>query len=220
MATTNLYFVRHGQTQLNRYHRLQGWADSDLTSQGIADANQAGLELAQINFTQAFSSDTIRAQHTANLILAANQVSSITVAEPQAALREENFGFFEGNDAGQTWNIIGGPHNAVTYGELIRQFSIEKTRDMIAAADPYGDAETDQQFWDRLQPILDHISEHAPANSNILVASHGTLIRSLVSKYSDHDITAPIRNGSLTKITVTDRQYQVAWYNQSSLPTD
>lgn len=34
----NVYFVRHGQTYLNLYHRMQGWSDSPLTEKGLADA--------------------------------------------------------------------------------------------------------------------------------------------------------------------------------------
>lgn len=30
----NVYFVRHGQTYLNLYHRMQGWSDSPLTERG------------------------------------------------------------------------------------------------------------------------------------------------------------------------------------------
>lgn len=39
MAIT-VYFVRHGQTYLNRYHRVQGWSDAPLTSQGQTEALQ------------------------------------------------------------------------------------------------------------------------------------------------------------------------------------
>ncbi|MSE22130.1 histidine phosphatase family protein, partial [Lactobacillus parabuchneri] len=39
--TISLYFVRHGQTYLNKYHRIQGVIDSPLTDKGIADAVSA-----------------------------------------------------------------------------------------------------------------------------------------------------------------------------------
>lgn len=47
MAIT-VYMVRHGQTMLNRYNRLQGWCDSPLTEKGIEDARLAGRHLADI----------------------------------------------------------------------------------------------------------------------------------------------------------------------------
>ena len=50
MAIT-AYFVRHGQTYLNRYNRVQGWSDAPLTAKGKADAQQTGKELAAIDLT-------------------------------------------------------------------------------------------------------------------------------------------------------------------------
>ena len=44
--TFSVYMVRHGQTQLNKYRRMQGWCDSPLTAKGIADAHKAGRHLA------------------------------------------------------------------------------------------------------------------------------------------------------------------------------
>jgi len=94
MATVELYLVRHGQTYLNKYHRIQGWSDSPLTAKGIADAKRAGERLAKIPFAAAYASDTTRAQNTAKNILAANQAPVALTTEP--AFREENFGYFEG----------------------------------------------------------------------------------------------------------------------------
>lgn len=28
------YFMRHGETYLNKYHRMQGWSDTPLTNRG------------------------------------------------------------------------------------------------------------------------------------------------------------------------------------------
>lgn len=53
MTTFSVYFVRHGQTYLNKYHRIQGWADSPLTDKGIADAKHAGDRLKVIPFDAA-----------------------------------------------------------------------------------------------------------------------------------------------------------------------
>ncbi len=42
MKTVTVYLVRHGQTWFNRFNKMQGWSDSPLTDQGIADAKRAG----------------------------------------------------------------------------------------------------------------------------------------------------------------------------------
>lgn len=61
MKTLNLTVVRHGKTYFNRYNKLQGWGNSPLTDEGIADAHQAGERLADVPFKAAYSSDTTRA---------------------------------------------------------------------------------------------------------------------------------------------------------------
>ncbi len=151
MDGINLYFVRHGQTFLNRYQRIQGWADSGLTLKGINDAINAGKELSKIKFDQAYSSDTKRASNTAHIILKANP-SEIEDAIQRPSLREENFGYFEGNDAAQAWNMIGGPHGAFNYAEMIKMFGMEKTRDMIADADLMGMLKMIKNFGDVCNP--------------------------------------------------------------------
>ena len=56
MAIT-VYFVRHGQTYLNRYNRMQGWSDAPLTEKGIEDAKRVGRALSKVKFDYIFSSD-------------------------------------------------------------------------------------------------------------------------------------------------------------------
>lgn len=100
----SLYFVRHGQTYLNRYNKIQGWCDSPLTPKGIEDGHQAGKRLAHLNFAHAFHSDTNRAARTCRYILEEN-VASAEELTPTALpdFREQNFGYFEGSDTSQAW---------------------------------------------------------------------------------------------------------------------
>lgn len=43
-----IYMVRHGQTYLNKYRRLQGWSDAPLTESGIAEAHRIGQTFKNI----------------------------------------------------------------------------------------------------------------------------------------------------------------------------
>ena len=45
-----LVLIRHGQSQWNLENRFTGWADVDLTEQGIAEAREAGRLLAEAGF--------------------------------------------------------------------------------------------------------------------------------------------------------------------------
>ncbi len=66
----NVYFVRHGQTYLNLYNRMQGWADGPLTPKGEEDAKRVGRALAPIQFDYVFCSDLARTASTTRFLLA------------------------------------------------------------------------------------------------------------------------------------------------------
>ncbi|WP_288530060.1 histidine phosphatase family protein [uncultured Secundilactobacillus sp.] len=213
MTQFNVYLVRHGQTYLNKYFRIQGISDSPLTEKGIADAKHAGARLANVAFTHAYASNTSRAQDTARYILAAN-TGTATKAVIEPAFHEENFGYFEGNDDVQAWHMIGGPLGLRTFNDIIRAKTIEGSKDLIAAADPYGDAEDNATFWARVQPGIDRLIATHQDGDNVLVATHGTTIRSIVAKYNrDIDVAVSAINGSVTKLTVMDGHIQVDYYN-------
>lgn len=52
-----IYIVRHGQTYINRYDKMQGWCDTPLTDEGIQGAKDAGKALSEVPFDIAISSD-------------------------------------------------------------------------------------------------------------------------------------------------------------------
>ncbi|CUS25717.1 Phosphoglycerate mutase [Paucilactobacillus oligofermentans DSM 15707 = LMG 22743] len=213
----NVYFVRHGQTYLNKYDRLQGWSDAPLTEKGLTDGTHAGQALSTINFDYAFSSDLARTITTAKLILAENP-SPITEPTPSSFFREEFFGYFEGADGPSTWNYLGRPYGYNSFSEMIAGLTIEKTRDIIAAADTFGDAEDDATFQARMDQGLALLRQQ-PDNTNVLVVSHGTTIRSLVSRFApEYNPTSSPVNGSITKFSLTPTETKVDFFNLVSLP--
>lgn len=92
MKKVTFYYVRHGQTLFNVMNRMQGWCDSPLTTQGIADARRAGEELEDVPFTAAYVSTSERCRDTCALVLAGRD---IPVYE-RKGLKEVNFGTWEG----------------------------------------------------------------------------------------------------------------------------
>ena len=84
--------VRHGQTEYNASHRLQGWCDSPLTARGLAGVRTTAAFLAAHPFTAAYVSPTGRAQTTAHEILAHHPWAP-PVTDPD--LREFGFGDYE-----------------------------------------------------------------------------------------------------------------------------
>lgn len=209
----NVYFIRHGQTILNKYNRMQGWCDSPLTAKGLADAKEVGQKLAEIKFDHAFHSDTMRAQNTCLNLLAQNKHETPTPAV-MPEFREQGYGYFEGADSGNAWMMIGGPHGCRTFKELITTYSIEEARNFAKEADPFNDAENDADFQARIDLGLAKLRQQAHDGQNIVIVSHGTTIRSLVHRFApETDITIGPRNGSITKFSISDDQVNLEFYN-------
>ncbi|WP_283679254.1 histidine phosphatase family protein [Lentilactobacillus sp. Marseille-Q4993] len=213
--TISLYFVRHGQTFLNKYHRIQGYADSPLTDKGINDAIDAGKRLSKIKFDAAYSSDARRAVQTGKLMLAENP-ADIDAPTELEEMRELNFGYYEGEDDVKTWHTIGGPLGVNSFHEMIAKFTIEEAENIIAKADPYGDAESGAEFWDRFVPGVKKMVDAAKDGDQILVATHGTLIRNLVAHWSDIPVDVSTKNGSVTKVNYDDGKFTVEYFNNVS----
>ena len=94
-VSTDIYIVRHGQTDWNIQRRLQGHTDIHLNEQGKQQARHLQEKFSDIHFTKIFSSDLTRARSTAQLIFDSNQ---LTVIETPL-LREKIYGIM-----GRTFN--------------------------------------------------------------------------------------------------------------------
>jgi broad specificity phosphatase PhoE len=63
-----LYFVRHGQTEWNAIHRMQGQWNSDLNERGRAQADVNGQLLSTLGIEALFVSPLDRTRQTADII--------------------------------------------------------------------------------------------------------------------------------------------------------
>jgi len=89
-----LLLVRHGQTEWNLQHRIQGQLNSPLTAKGLFQADRAGIALSNENIHRFYCSDTGRAVQSAERMLKANP--SLPLPQPDARLRELDYGDWEG----------------------------------------------------------------------------------------------------------------------------
>ncbi len=124
--TTTLFVIRHGETAWNAEKRIQGQANSDLSPLGQRQAAALAERMARVEFDILLSSDLPRALHTAQFIAVACNHQVV----PEPALRERNFGAFQG----LTWEEIqhaypdehaayrDGPDYAPPGGESVRHF--------------------------------------------------------------------------------------------------
>src|SRR4029079_10322561 len=86
-----IYLARHGETDWNAEHRLQGSTDTALNSTGLKQAAQLAESLKGIHFDAVYSSTLRRSRDTAEIVRGATPLKTL------AALNERSVGKFEGN---------------------------------------------------------------------------------------------------------------------------
>jgi broad specificity phosphatase PhoE len=89
---TNLYIVRHGKTDWNVEHKIQGQTDIPLNAEGELQAKALGVKFKDVQIDHAFSSDLLRAKRTAEIAMLEKNLAVKTTE----ALREGGMGIFEG----------------------------------------------------------------------------------------------------------------------------
>ena len=87
-------------------------------------------------------------------------------------------------------------------------------------ADPFHDAEDALTYWTRLQQGFKLLRQDNQNGDNVLLVTHGTTIRSIIDKFGKQDgfvVTDSPRNGSISKIALTDEGVKVLSYNELTL---
>lgn len=213
-----IYLVRHGQTYINRYNKMQGWCNTPLTEEGKKGADQAGEALKDIPFDIALSSDLQRASETCEIIMKHNVNHDELQHIASPFFREEFYGFFEGLDSEMAWRMIGASHGYATRQEMFKHEQIDTIKDWIKEADPYHDAENAEEYWHRLNQGFEMISQ-LDGCDNILLVSHGFTIRSIWQKFGDNIPLVPgPKNASITIMTMDKQnEIKIKAYNQMHL---
>ncbi len=90
------YFLRHGETDHNRYGIVQGWQDTPLNALGEAQARQVAPALADLGITGIIYSPLQRAKRTAQIVA---EVTSLPLLRHEDNLKERHHGGYEGKPA-------------------------------------------------------------------------------------------------------------------------
>ena len=162
-----LLLVRHGETDWNRDHRVQGQTDTPLNATGLAQAHVLATSLSSLLLDAVYSSDLARARDTAAPVAATHGLS----VEVDVDLREKNFGTWEG----------------LTDAEIQERFP-------HAARGTWGDGETTEQVAERAVRAVERI-QALHRSGIVLVVSHGGPLRAILAHLGvEH---GPIGNGEI-----------------------
>ena len=211
----SLYIIRHGQTEFNEAGLVQGFIDSRLTPDGIAQAKRAGRSLGHIFFTTAFSGDLTRQKDTAALILAENE-HGVPPLEELHGLREWCMGSFEGGSITNLWTPLFREHNlddsnlTAGFKALERRVGLKGIADAIAKRDPSGTAEDFNSIVERIRRAIDHVvaTTLAKGGGNALVLTSGMTIRAVLRLFvPDAPDVIRIPNCSLSILRYADEEF-------------
>ena len=169
---TLLLLARHGETDWNREHRIQGNTDVPLNDAGRAQAEALAGELAGEPLDAVYSSDLARARDTARVVAARHGLQVVELRE----LRERDFGTWEG----------------LTDVEILERFPEARER-------PWGDAETREEMAERVLGAVHGIAARH-AGGRVLVVSHGGPIRALL-RHCDPDDDRRVVNCHVARFT-------------------
>lgn len=161
-----LILVRHGQSVWNASNRFTGWTDVDLSDQGVEEAEEAGRELSRIRIDVVHTSDLVRAQRTAAIIMQHNEASEDVPTKYDWRLNERHYGALQGLNKAETAE----KHSAEQVHIWRRSFDV---------APPEG--ESLEMTAERTIPYFtQEIVPDLTKGKNVLVSAHGNSLRSIV----------------------------------------
>lgn len=172
---TELYLVRHGETDWNRQHRIQGLTDIPLNATGRKQARAAGKLLSRRPWDHIYASPLSRALETASII-----AGEVGLGEPSAvdALVERNYGEAEG----------------LNFVEIDRKYP---NRSEVPGQ------ESRTAVIERVVPALETLATAHPGES-LIVVSHGGAIRAMLMAADPAGTHGMITNGSVHSFRFED----------------
>ncbi len=207
--TTQILFIRHGETDWNRIKRIQGHIDIPLAVAGLAQAQHLGRRIAAevrngARLDAIYSSDLQRARQTAQPIADALGLP----VQLREGLRERSYGAFQGHDSDEI---------AERFPD---QYAHWQTRDP-GFAPPEG--ESQRAFYHRVLHAVEPLVAAHPGGRIACVAHGGVLDcvrRFACSLALDAPRDYPLLNTSVNVVDFADgRATIVSWGDVSHLDT-
>lgn len=177
---TELYLVRHGETDWNAARRIQGRTDIPLNDTGRVQARQAAELLARREWDGVYASPLSRAAETARIIAERIGVPEVALVD---ALVERDYGAAEGMDFDEI---------AERYPEGVHAPG-QETREEVRA---------------RLVPAMLALAAQHPGE-RLVVVSHGGAIRAVLQAAEPGTQHPRITNASVHSFRVVDGELRL-----------
>lgn len=183
---TDLYLVRHGETDWNRQRRIQGRTDIPLNDTGREQARLTGMLLTRRPITRVVASPLGRARETAEII-----ARELGLPEPELhdALVERDYGAAEG----------------LSFHDI----DIRYPEGM-----PVPGRETREEVAERIVPALIRLAADHPGEA-LVVVSHGGAIRAALLAAAPDEGFGIITNGSVHTFHVAEGDLRLVAFDDA-----
>jgi probable phosphoglycerate mutase len=171
MKETEIILIRHGETEWNSQHRMQGHCNSALSRVGRGQIQALGEWMKNVSFDHIYSSDSLRARETAEAI---TQYSGDTLQFDQR-IREKNLGVFEGLTSIEA---------SEQHPEIYRLFKTGGANYVI------DEGESTQQVLDRALEFIEEIRFKHP-EQRVVMVTHGGFVKVLMKHTLGISIDGP-----------------------------
>ncbi|HEY5583286.1 MAG TPA: alpha-ribazole phosphatase [Ruminiclostridium sp.] len=183
---TNIYLVRHGETELNKKKVYYGWTDVPLTLEGEAECKVVGEKLKDIYFQAVITSPLIRTISSSEIITGLNKDEFKIYEE----LKEINFGIWE----------------KLHYTEIEKAYReewLKWSKDWQGYCLPEG--ESFNSFYNRVKLCFNNILEKYKGKTILIVGHQGALkiIATLILNLKVEDFwTLTFQSGSYSHFQI------------------
>ena len=180
-----LYIMRHGQTDWNKLHKLQGQTDIELNDTGRNMARDAAKLYKDVHFDVCFCSPLVRAVETAKLVLEGRDIP----ISYDDRLKEMNFGIYEGIE--ESFSIPDCPINVV-FKDPANYKAVENGESLEDVFARTGDI-----LENEIMPLVN-------AGKDVLIIGHGAMNSTIICQIrgldKSHLWDEPIENCRLVKL--------------------
>jgi probable phosphoglycerate mutase len=184
---TRIGIIRHGTTAWNKEGRAQGSSDIPIDQEGLAQALALGKRLSEEKWDYIYSSSLLRAKQTAEVVGEQTGISNIYY---DTRLREIGGGQIEGTTEKE---------RVLKWGKNWRYLDLG--------------IESEKSGISRTLSFIEEIA-NKHSNKNILIVSHGSLIRHLLKGIiPDVNTDEHLKNTSLTRLKQTSNIWDCELYN-------